>query len=376
MNIEITELSAQYIQKIQKELQEYYDDSEISPKEIIEFALSQTAYPSFEQIQVRSPYACFLMAVFGDKFGGFKFDKKYPKHPSDASELIEAILDSVTPREAKVLRMRFGIGMSTDHTLEEVGKQLDVTRERIRQIEAKALRKMRHPSRSDKLRSLFIPERKTPIDPLDNERGRRLKRYLDEIKSNNFTEVDLEQGSKAWHDWRMDGIGGSEAAVIMKTNPYRSLNSLIKEKVNRKASSFENQAMRDGKELESVARRILEKNLGIELIPACIQSSEYDWLRASVDGISNDKSKVVEIKCGQKIYSQVKEDRTIPPYYFAQLQHILAVTGLDKIVFCCYWKNCELIHFDVDRDEVFIERLITNGTKFWQDVLALREPLK
>ena len=65
------------------------------------------------------------------------------------------VLDTLTPREAKVLRMRFGIEMNTDHTLEEVGKQFDVTRERIRQIEAKALRKLRHPSRSDKLRSFL-----------------------------------------------------------------------------------------------------------------------------------------------------------------------------------------------------------------------------
>jgi len=70
-------------------------------------------------------------------------------------DVVKDILDSLTPREAKVLRMRFGIEMSTDHTLEEVGKQFDVTRERIRQIEAKALRKMRHPSRSDKLKSFL-----------------------------------------------------------------------------------------------------------------------------------------------------------------------------------------------------------------------------
>ena len=66
-----------------------------------------------------------------------------------------SILESLTPREAKVLRMRFGIDMNTDHTLEEVGKQFDVTRERIRQIEAKALRKLRHPSRSEKLKSFM-----------------------------------------------------------------------------------------------------------------------------------------------------------------------------------------------------------------------------
>ncbi|MFT5590833.1 MAG: RNA polymerase primary sigma factor [Bradyrhizobium sp.] len=69
--------------------------------------------------------------------------------------VVKDVLDSLTPREAKVLRMRFGIEMSTDHTLEEVGKQFDVTRERIRQIEAKALRKLRHPSRSDRLKSFL-----------------------------------------------------------------------------------------------------------------------------------------------------------------------------------------------------------------------------
>ncbi|GAB4360551.1 MAG: RNA polymerase sigma factor RpoD [Immundisolibacter sp.] len=70
-------------------------------------------------------------------------------------ETTQEVLNSLTPREAKVLRMRFGIEMNTDHTLEEVGKQFDVTRERIRQIEAKALRKLRHPSRSEKLRSFL-----------------------------------------------------------------------------------------------------------------------------------------------------------------------------------------------------------------------------
>ncbi len=74
---------------------------------------------------------------------------------SGLRDVTKDILDSLTPREAKVLRMRFGIEMNTDHTLEEVGKQFDVTRERIRQIEAKALRKLRHPSRSEKLKSFL-----------------------------------------------------------------------------------------------------------------------------------------------------------------------------------------------------------------------------
>jgi RNA polymerase primary sigma factor len=74
---------------------------------------------------------------------------------SSLRDVTKDVLDSLTPREAKVLRMRFGIEMNTDHTLEEVGKQFDVTRERIRQIEAKALRKLRHPSRSERLKSFL-----------------------------------------------------------------------------------------------------------------------------------------------------------------------------------------------------------------------------
>jgi len=94
--------------------------------------------------------------------GDFIEDKNI-EAPMDAAtnsglrDATHGILDTLTAREAKVLRMRFGIGMNTDHTLEEVGKQFDVTRERIRQIEAKALRKLRHPSRSDHLRSFLEP---------------------------------------------------------------------------------------------------------------------------------------------------------------------------------------------------------------------------
>lgn len=81
--------------------------------------------------------------------------------PADAAQrasmraAVKEALDSLTPREAKVLRMRFGIDTPTDHTLEELGKQFDVTRERIRQIESKALRKLMHPSRSDSLRAFL-----------------------------------------------------------------------------------------------------------------------------------------------------------------------------------------------------------------------------
>ena len=92
--------------------------------------------------------------------GDFIEDKNavQPLEAATIANLREAttrVLATLTPREERVLRMRFGIGMNTDHTLEEVGQQFSVTRERIRQIEAKALRKLKHPSRSRKLRSFL-----------------------------------------------------------------------------------------------------------------------------------------------------------------------------------------------------------------------------
>ena len=113
---------------------------------------------SREPISMETPIGDDDDSYLGDFISDSKIDQ--PDGAATKSGLKEStvnILESLTPREAKVLRMRFGIHMNTDHTLEEVGKQFDVTRERIRQIEAKALRKLRHPSRSEKLKS-FINE--------------------------------------------------------------------------------------------------------------------------------------------------------------------------------------------------------------------------
>ena len=111
---------------------------------------------SREPISMETPIGDDDDSYLGDFISDSKIDQ--PDGAATKTGLKEStvnILESLTPREAKVLRMRFGIHMNTDHTLEEVGKQFDVTRERIRQIEAKALRKLRHPSRSEKLKSFI-----------------------------------------------------------------------------------------------------------------------------------------------------------------------------------------------------------------------------
>ena len=109
-----------------------------------------------EPISLEAPVGDDEDSHLGDFIEDNKVDSPLERATTEGlSEATIEILETLTPREAKVLRMRFGIEMNTDHTLEEVGKQFDVTRERIRQIEAKALRKLRHPSRSEKLRSFL-----------------------------------------------------------------------------------------------------------------------------------------------------------------------------------------------------------------------------
>ena len=125
---------------------------------------ARTTVDEARRVLAMSRYPISLDRPIGESedsyFGDFIEDGSVPSPIDSATgeslkETTHSVLAGLTPREAKVLRMRFGIDMNTDHTLEEVGKQFDVTRERIRQIEAKALRKLRHPSRSEQLRSFL-----------------------------------------------------------------------------------------------------------------------------------------------------------------------------------------------------------------------------
>ncbi|QBR84661.1 RNA polymerase sigma factor RpoD [Legionella israelensis] len=131
-----------------EELAEKMDLSEDKIRKVLKIAK--------EPISMETPVGDDDDSHLGDFIEDVNIDSPIDKATAEGlREATLEILETLTPREAKVLRMRFGIEMNTDHTLEEVGKQFDVTRERIRQIEAKALRKLRHPSRSEKLRSFL-----------------------------------------------------------------------------------------------------------------------------------------------------------------------------------------------------------------------------
>ena len=131
-----------------EELAEHMDMTEEKVRRVLKIAK--------EPISMESPVGDDEDSHLGDFIEDENAEKPLDQTINDGlSDSTHDILSSLTPREAKVLRMRFGIDMNTDHTLEEVGKQFDVTRERIRQIEAKALRKLRHPSRAQNLKSFL-----------------------------------------------------------------------------------------------------------------------------------------------------------------------------------------------------------------------------
>ena len=158
--------------------------------------------------------------------------------------------------------------------------------------------------------------------------------------NNSFVVVELQQGTRQWLTWRHNGIGSSEASTIMGENRFESASMLLQEKRGPVIlDSVPNEAMAVGTKLEPEARRLYIAKTGKQVKPVCVQSFRYDWLRASLDRLSANHDVVVEIKCGASVYKRVAQSHSVPVYYYGQLQHILAVTGLDSLDFWCYWRS-------------------------------------
>lgn len=184
--------------------------------------------------------------------------------------------------------------------------------------------------------------------------------------NSEFTLVDLQQGTAEWLEWRHNGIGASEASSVMDENPFESASALARKKREPVVlETFQNAAMALGTQLEPEARRRYIEATGKNVRPVCVQSSRYEWLRASLDGLSIENDIVVEIKCGASVYRRVSESRSVPHYYYGQVQHILAVTGLESLDFWCYWPDNPEILIPVPRDNRYIERLLAKELTFW-----------
>jgi putative phage-type endonuclease len=192
------------------------------------------------------------------------------------------------------------------------------------------------------------------------------------LQSPDFTNVCLIQGTPEWLTWRNNGIGASDAPTIMGENPWKTAAQLLSEKSAKATASTPNAAMRRGTELEPEARRAYELRTGRIMQPVCLQSTQYEWLRASLDGLSLNLDAAVEIKCGESVYRKTADYGQVPDYYYGQLQHILAVTGLLSIDFFCYLPGRPELLVPVDRDDAYIERLVIAEYQFWLEVLQGR----
>ncbi len=190
-----------------------------------------------------------------------------------------------------------------------------------------------------------------------------------------YAFVALEQGTPAWLDWRSQGIGASDAPTIMGENPWKSAAQLLDEKSGKPKPSS-NAAMARGSALEPEARSRFGSKFGLSVEPACMQSLKLEWLRASVDGIAADASRVVEIKCGESVYRKTAQSLRVPGYYMGQLQHILAVTNLEAIDFWCYLPKRPELHVVVPRDQTYIDKLLEVEYAFWVQVCERRAELR
>jgi len=179
-----------------------------------------------------------------------------------------------------------------------------------------------------------------------------------------FELPNLEQGSDEWRRWRKGVIGASEAPTIMNENRWQSAQFLLDEKLGLKPEFTGNAATREGNRLEEVARRELVKKFRVELKPTVIQDGEVPYFAASLDAIDKHHRQVFEIKCGAKAYEIVASKREVPSYYFGQLQHILMITQLDKIIYAAYRPYSQLITIEIGRNESYISRLRDTEEKF------------
>ncbi len=174
--------------------------------------------------------------------------------------------------------------------------------------------------------------------------------------------ITLEQGSKDWHAWRRNVIGGSDAPSIQGIG-FMTPNQLYLNKLGL-YEPVQTKMMSRGHELEGQARELCQDILGVELRPICVEHDKRSWQAASLDGIDDKHSVIVEIKTGGDAALERAKNGIIPDYHRCQIQHQLEVTGLDMCVYFFFdGKNGYPI--EVYRDTKYITQLNEAEERFW-----------
>jgi putative phage-type endonuclease len=186
--------------------------------------------------------------------------------------------------------------------------------------------------------------------------------------------IELEQGSQEWLAWRKTVITATDCPAIMGTSPWTTEYKVWQRKLGLVEEQKSNDAMERGKILEPIIRKRFIKNFGLNMTPVVVESSDYSFLGASLDGISDCGTYILEIKTGGDSLHKMAKDGVIPPYYMDQMQHQLLVTGADK----CFYQvgsadDSKDIVIEVYPDAEFFNTYLPFARKFWR-CLAFNEP--
>ncbi len=181
--------------------------------------------------------------------------------------------------------------------------------------------------------------------------------------------LDLRQNSDTWLAWRRGGVGASDAPVIMGVSPWMDLETLWLEKTGRHPGRPSSHAMRRGQWLEPEARAHYVRTTGTRVEPVCLEHDGRRWMRASLDGLSEDGGVAVEIKCPSGADHEIAIAGGVPEKYVPQLQHLLAVSGARV---CHYWSYRDEAGALVEilPDAAYIRALVERERAFWRHVLA------
>jgi putative phage-type endonuclease len=174
---------------------------------------------------------------------------------------------------------------------------------------------------------------------------------MHEERGNDMRRIHLEQGGEEWQTWRSKGIGASDAPIILGLNPWRTRDQLLASKVEevkrrprqrRKNAQPDNGAMERGRNLEPVARSLFTSLTGIDLVPLCVISDEYEWLKASLDGWNDPLGLLVELKAVNIDDHETALAGKVPEKYFPQVQHQLIATSPEG-------KSAQYVSYSINR---------------------------
>ena len=188
------------------------------------------------------------------------------------------------------------------------------------------------------------------------------------VPEHAFVVLDLVERTDAWWAWRRGGIGSSDAATILGEDPRKSVERLLRERREPALAAVRAFSRARGAAVERAARAAYAAAVGVSVAPACVQNRERPWQRASLDGLAADGIRAVEIKCGRATYQSVAARGRPPQHHFAQLQHILAVTGLGAVDYWCFVPGWTPLRLEVRRDDAYVARLIAAEAEFWARV--------